>query len=164
MTTHYVVDIEATTTPPGTGELDELTEALAAWHIALGRSAAGNLTVTLTVPADNIGQAIATALAVVTPHLDALGLSCLPEQTRDERQGWDPVPPLLSVTEAAERLGVSRQRVAQMIHERKLPATRIGNTFAVPANAVPSAVQSALQRRILDPLPRLPESFTPGRG
>lgn len=38
---------------------------------------------------------------------------------------------LLSVAEAAERLGVTRARVNQFINEKRLPAQRIGRSFAI---------------------------------
>jgi len=38
---------------------------------------------------------------------------------------------LLSVAEAAKRLGVTRARVNQFINEKRLPAQRIGRSFAI---------------------------------
>ena len=38
---------------------------------------------------------------------------------------------LLSVAEAAERLGVTRVRVNQFINDQRLPAQRIGRSFAI---------------------------------
>jgi excisionase family DNA binding protein len=38
---------------------------------------------------------------------------------------------LLSVAEAAEKLGVTRARVNQFISEKRLPAQRIGRSFAI---------------------------------
>lgn len=38
---------------------------------------------------------------------------------------------LLSVAEAAQRLGVTRARVNQFISENRLPAQRIGRSFAI---------------------------------
>ncbi len=38
---------------------------------------------------------------------------------------------LLSVAEVAERLGVTRARINQFINEKRLPAQRIGRSFAV---------------------------------
>lgn len=37
----------------------------------------------------------------------------------------------LSVAEAAERLGVTRARVNQLINNNRLPAQRIGRAFAI---------------------------------
>ncbi len=38
---------------------------------------------------------------------------------------------LLSVAEVAERLGVTRARVNQLINDKRLPAQRIGRSFAI---------------------------------
>lgn len=38
---------------------------------------------------------------------------------------------LLSVAEAAEKLGVTRARVNQFINENRLPAQRIGRSFVI---------------------------------
>jgi excisionase family DNA binding protein len=38
---------------------------------------------------------------------------------------------LLSVAEAAEKLGVTRARVNQFINDKRLPAQRIGRSFAI---------------------------------
>ncbi len=38
---------------------------------------------------------------------------------------------LLSVVEAAERLGVNRQRVQVLITEGRLPAQKIGNSYVI---------------------------------
>lgn len=38
---------------------------------------------------------------------------------------------LLSLKEAAERLGVSARRVNQLIDENKLPAQKIGNSYVI---------------------------------
>lgn len=43
---------------------------------------------------------------------------------------------LLSITEVAAVLGVTRQRVHQIINEGRLKVTHIGGTFAVDAKAV----------------------------
>lgn len=45
--------------------------------------------------------------------------------------GLAPIPPLVSVTEAAATLGVTRQRVLQMIHEGTVNGFRVGNGWAL---------------------------------
>ena len=39
---------------------------------------------------------------------------------------------MLSTKEAAEKLGVSRQRVWTWIKEGRIPAERVGNVWAIP--------------------------------
>lgn len=139
MSTHFVVEVETTSPAPAATDLDAVdrwVEALKPWHGTISASPAGNLTATLTLPADDLGQAIATGLSVVAPHAAALAVTALPEDVRDSREGWVVVPPLMSVTEVATRLGKTRTRVQQMIDEGKLPGIRVGSTWAVPTSAV----------------------------
>lgn len=51
-------------------------------------------------------------------------------------KGWEPTPELVSVAEAAELLGISRQRVLQKINAHQLPATRVGRDYAIPRTAL----------------------------
>jgi excisionase family DNA binding protein len=46
------------------------------------------------------------------------------------------MPELVSVTEAAERLGVSRQAVLQRLASGSLPGTKVGTTWAVQERAL----------------------------
>ncbi|NMM92467.1 hypothetical protein B2J88_50960 [Rhodococcus sp. SRB_17] len=48
----------------------------------------------------------------------------------------DRAAPLVSVTEAATTLGMSRQGVLKAIRAEKLPATRVGDTWALRESAV----------------------------
>lgn len=145
MGTHFVVTVETTTRvagqrgPTRDATMQRALEQLAPWHPAVSESAAGNLVATITIAAENLRQAVATGLIIVE---DATGLTALalvealPEEVRDARQGWDAKSDMLSVTETADRLGVSRQRVLQMIDEGKLPRTRVGRSYTLPAAAV----------------------------
>ena len=99
--------------------------------------AGGAARVTITVPADNLGQAVRTAEAVFAPHRPA-GLEVIPSAMAARRAAGVPVPELLSVTEAADRLGVTRQAVLQRVEAGTLAATRIGNAWAVPAATLPA--------------------------
>lgn len=45
--------------------------------------------------------------------------------------GFEPVPSLVSVTQAAATLGVTRQRVLQMIHEGSVNGIKVGNGWAL---------------------------------
>lgn len=97
--------------------------------------AGGAARVTITVPADTLGQAIRTAEAVFAPSRPT-GLEVIPAGLAERRRAGVEVPALLSVTEAAERLGVSRQAVLQRVESGTLAATRIGNAWAIPAAAL----------------------------
>ncbi|MCW2751716.1 MAG: hypothetical protein JWR83_2826, partial [Aeromicrobium sp.] len=52
------------------------------------------------------------------------------------REGWEPVPDLVSVTEAAQLLGVTRQAVLDRINRKTLPAEKVGREYVIPRLAV----------------------------
>jgi excisionase family DNA binding protein len=125
-------------------ELDQGASDQAAEHLidtlaghgyspAASTSAYGRLELVLTVPADTLRQAAATSLAIAesAAGVAAITLQVLPTEEFDRRNGLEPVPELVSVAEAAQVMGVSRQRVLQMVDEGKLPHHRIGEKRTV---------------------------------
>ncbi len=93
---------------------------------------------TITLPAESLGQSVAAALPIIAAAYGADAIACdvTTEAEYDLRAGFVPLPELVSVSEAAELLGVSRQRVLQRITERSLPATRVGRDWVIPRAAV----------------------------
>jgi excisionase family DNA binding protein len=137
MTQQYVLEVE--TAERDVAVAERWVDELAAWHGAVAAGPIGNLVTIITLPAEDLAQACATGLAIVGRLAPPVSVVAQPETQRDEREGWGRVPDLLSVAEAGARLGVSRQRVLQMIDEGKLPATRVGKVHAVPASAIQRA-------------------------
>jgi excisionase family DNA binding protein len=135
MSDHYVIELELDTKPTAAA-LDALNAAVDDFHPSASTSPAGLLEVTITLPAEGLRQAVATGLALVATVAGVVRVQALPEAVRDAREGWDVVDELLSASEAAEALGVSRQRVLQMIDEGKLPRRRVGREYALPRSAV----------------------------
>jgi len=117
---------------------DQVLDALVAYHPATGRGPRGHLEVELTLPATDVVQAVQTAVAVAARALDVpmLSVEAIPTDEFDRRLGVEPIPELLSVTEAASTLHVTRQAILQRIESGSLPATRVGNTYVVPSHAV----------------------------
>jgi len=117
---------------------DALMDALAAYHPSIHTSPRGWLSATITVPAENLTQAAQTALAVVATaaRSDAVSIEVMPTAEFDKRNGFDPLPELVSVTEAAAQLGVSRQAILDRIGRHTLPATKIGRDYAIPRAAL----------------------------
>lgn len=113
------------------GELDEFAPALS-------NSTRGWRTATITVPGASLRQAIASAVSVVEAAYGARALlvEAMTETEADIRQGWVQTPDLVSVSQAAAILGVSRQRVLQRIQENTLPATQVGRDYVIPRSAV----------------------------
>jgi excisionase family DNA binding protein len=120
---------------------DDLLDALAPYHPATGRGVRGHVAAIITLPAENLVQATRTALAVAEDAIAAevLAIEVLPTAEFDARNGLDPLPELLSVTEAAERLGVSRQAVLQRLESGSLAGTKVGTTWVVQAAQVSRA-------------------------
>ena len=116
------------------GELEE-------FRPALSNSTRGWRSATVTVPGASLRQAIATAVALVEAAYaaPAIAVEAMTEAEADVRQGWVQTPDLVSVTQAAELLGVSRQRVLQRIRENTLPATQVGRDYVIPRSAVETA-------------------------
>lgn len=146
MTAHHTVRVELNTRD----DIDtQLATALSGYHPTLSRGPRGHVVVAITLPADTVVQAVQTAVAVVAQAtgVDVLAVEALPAEESTKRAGLAPVPPLLSVSEAAAQLGVSRQAVLQRIDSGSLPATRIGSTWAVPEAGLSQAAQPPARRR-----------------
>lgn len=127
-----VVEFDHTYTGDDTDE--GIIEAFAEWHVAVGRSASGRIEAVLSIPSENLKQASLTALSLLSQSSglpDAVGLNVLRSDEYDKINGLAPVPPLVSVTEAAIILGVTRQRVLQMIHDERLHGIKVGNGWAL---------------------------------
>jgi len=117
---------------------EDLIDALVGYSPAVSRSPRGWVEINFSCPAQDLRQAISTGLALVaaaTGH-PVVVLEAMSTAEFDARIGFEPVPDLLSVTEAADLLGISRQRVLQMIDEGKLPGTLIGKSNVIPRAAV----------------------------
>ncbi|MFT8637148.1 MAG: helix-turn-helix domain-containing protein [Pseudoclavibacter sp.] len=118
--------------------VDDLMGKLAHFSIAVGASDAGHPELIITVQATTLAQATEVALAVTTQatQLPFLGIYVLPTAEFDRRIGLQPVPELLSVTQTAQILGVSRQRVLQMLSSGRLYGQQVGNTWVIPTAEV----------------------------
>lgn len=109
-------------------EFGDVLQLLAQHHPALSVSPRGWAEARISLPAESLAQASATACVLVG---QAFGAEAIAAQVMTEaeflaRQGWEPVPELVSVTEAAELLGVTRQAVLDRISRKTLPATKVG--------------------------------------
>ncbi|MEP7765524.1 helix-turn-helix domain-containing protein [Sanguibacter sp. 25GB23B1] len=146
MSAHHTVRVELDTRE----DVDaRILAALGSYAATTSRGPRGHVVVAITVPADTVVQAVQTAVAVVAQASDApvLAVEALPAEESAKRAGLTPVPRLLSVSEAAAELGVSRQAVLQRIDSGSLPAVRIGSTWAVPASALLAARPAQARRR-----------------
>lgn len=136
---NYCITIEVEdNTALTAADVDRIHEQLDSFDVALGISTRGWRSATLTTPAENLRQAMAAAVALVEAAFGAPAIVCeaMTDSEFDIRQGWTPVPDLVSVSQAAQLLGVSRQRVLQRIAEHTLPATQVGRDYVIPRTAV----------------------------
>ncbi|WP_250718778.1 helix-turn-helix domain-containing protein [Rhodococcus qingshengii] len=116
---------------------DELLDRIANYDGAAGRSELGRTEVVFTLPAESVRQATTTALALLETYSGPLlSLRVLTTADFDRLTDAIELPPLVSVTEAATALGMSRQGVLKAIRAEKLPATRVGDTWALRESAV----------------------------
>lgn len=113
---------------------DELIERFIDWHPAIGVSTLGRAELIITLPAETFTQAT-SAVSALTTGLDVV--RTIVETTKDfDRRSMAEVPPLMSVSEVADTLGVTRTAVQKKINSGAIPAVRVGTTWAVPAAAV----------------------------
>ncbi|TYP82021.1 helix-turn-helix domain-containing protein [Blastococcus xanthinilyticus] len=101
------------------------------------RSPSGRVRVVVTLQAADLRTAAPTALAIAiaTGH-QPFGIEVLPTDEFYRRLDTTPLPELLSVTQAGEALGVSRQRALQLVTGGKLQAVKVGDTWVIPRSAV----------------------------
>ena len=117
--------------------VDDLMATLRDYSPAIAPHQRGWTEVIITLPADSLAQATSTGLAILyRVKVPIVSIEVMTTAEFDARVGFDDTGQILSVTEAAATLHVSRQRVLQMIAEGKLPRRKVGSTFVIPAAAV----------------------------
>ncbi|PWC05425.1 helix-turn-helix domain-containing protein [Agromyces badenianii] len=139
MTTMYSAHIEVNSKKLTPDMVDELMQALAAFHPSVGQSPRGYVGAQITLPAENLLQATTTAVAVVERATGATAIAAevMTEAEFDARQGFIPVPDLLSVSEVAERLGITRTAVQKRIDAHGfVTAQKVGNAWVVAEHEV----------------------------
>lgn len=168
MSTSYNARVDLDRPAPA-GHDDEWTDraidGLRGFSPAVSRGLHGGASIDFTLPADDVRQAVTIALSLtadIADGADIVGLELLTTVEFDRRAGAH-MPALLSVSEAAERLGVSRQAVLQRIDTGSLPATKVGSTWAIPEGAAPAvrrpvsdaryaSLAEAVLREIVEPI------------
>jgi excisionase family DNA binding protein len=131
--------------------VDVVMDALAAYHGTIGMSPRGYAFGLVTIPAPSLQQAAMTATLVVTAAFgDAEPIACevMTTEEFDRRQEWAELPPLVSVTEAAEILGVSRTRIQQRIHDNSIQAQKVGNDYVIVRSSLKSRPPGRPRKRV----------------
>lgn len=113
---------------------DDVIDNLPNHGTAIGISERGWMDVTITLPAASLLDATATALALIkqaTGH-EPVSVEVMATAEFDKRSGIDyPMPELVSVTEAAEILDVTRSAILDRITRHTLPATKVGREWVI---------------------------------
>lgn len=109
---------------------------LDAYSVVTGVDHRGRAQLILTIEATNLVQAAATAKAVTTEAGFTNPVRLEVMTTHEYDRGDEPIPPLVSLTQAAQTLGVTRQAIQSRINHGTLPATKAGNTWVIPAAAI----------------------------
>lgn len=110
---------------------EQLLEQFEDFHPAVSTSPLGWAEVTITVVAESMRQAIATALAVAG---DVVSVTAMTTAEFDRRPvAAERMPELESVSERAQRLGITRQAVLQQLESGKLAGRKVGTTWVLAA-------------------------------
>lgn len=119
--------------PDDDTELDRTLAALADYHPALAWPRPGETEVIITYPAANCRQAVTTAMAIATQAgLDVRAITVEETARFDKLSEEQEVPPLVSASQAASVLGISRQAVIQRIKVGTLHGIRVGDFWVLP--------------------------------
>lgn len=120
---------------------DTILDDLATCSPVISISERGWLEIAITIPAESLADATTSALAYVrmatakgdgTARYPVVSIAVTTTEEYDKRNGIDlPMPDLVSVTEAAEILDVSRQAVLDRIARHTLPATKVGREYVI---------------------------------
>ena len=86
--THFVITAELEA-PPLEEVGDWILESLQPWHAVAIGCVSGNVGVILTLPAEDLHQAVATACRLIEPAYSIVSLSVVDEVTRDHRAGLE---------------------------------------------------------------------------
>ncbi|MBM4469833.1 excisionase family DNA-binding protein [Rhodococcus hoagii] len=117
-----------------------LVDAFAEYGASVGPLGNGTAELTITVPADNIRQAIDTGFALLADRgVQPTSIEAMTTEDWDRGHAIDGSDEMLSVTQAADLLGVSRQRVLQRISEGTIAARKVGRAWAIPRGALQAA-------------------------
>ena len=118
---------------------DDILTALAPYHVALGESLDGFRAV-YTFDSDSLKEALLRAGEIVSPYGEVFALAVAPSEVVDRDVAIGSLPPLVSVSEAAEMLDITPQGVNKKLKSGALPGVKVGNTWVIPLHAVASVM------------------------
>lgn len=119
------------------------TELAERYHLGITSGVDDRVALNLTVDSKTLDAAIDTALDAIcidwqeTPY----ALAGMPTDEHDRRVRVEPV--MLGSADVAEALGVSPQRVRQLLDSGKLPGRKVGRDWLVTREAVEQRLNGA---------------------
>lgn len=123
--------------------VDDVMDSIEDYAGTIAGNDRGRLELILTIPATGLRQAAATGLTIAEAALGkrakVASIEVMTTKEFDARiDAIKPpaIPELVSITEAAQLLGVSRQAVHQRLETGSLPGVRVGTTWVIPRAGV----------------------------
>ncbi|MBW3084203.1 hypothetical protein KEM60_00389 [Austwickia sp. TVS 96-490-7B] len=132
----YRVEVELDRRFPDDDEIDTIMDRLHEFDGTIGSNPGAGPVMSMFVPAESARQAVVMGESIAREFGEAVSIEALRADLWEKREGWEPIPELMSVTEVAEDLGVSRQRVQVMIDTGKVPAKKVGKTWVVAKSSL----------------------------
>ena len=127
--TDYTVTFETAERSDNLGgeRLDALLRELEPWHVAVGTSPHGFVETRMTVPADDLLQAVAVArVAIASTGHSPTRVEVIEHDLGEAREEDERIPDLVDPPEAARIIGVSRPAVVGMIERGELVHAPLG--------------------------------------
>lgn len=112
------------------GELD-------AFHAVTGTDDRGRAQVVITVTAENLSQAAITARNALSGFGDMIAFTVTTTAEYDRID--ETIPELITVSEAAAQLHITRQAVQHRIDHGTLPARQVGRQWVIAASSLAGA-------------------------
>jgi excisionase family DNA binding protein len=133
MISEYVVRVELDRRGVSNDDVAHVHDHLGDWGARASENLAGYLEVTLTVPGNDLRQAVRTAmtLAAQLGLGEPIATHGASEALVRQRDGLMLMPALVSVPQAAEVLRCTRQNVVYLIETGKLPATKVSRDYVI---------------------------------
>ncbi len=136
----YSAHVELSRQRMTSDQVDKIMDELEAYQGAVGQSPRGFVDAQFSLPAEHMAQACTTAVAVMEAAAAAAGIKAhavaVEVMTEDEflvREGWEKPEEIstganevIGSEEVAKILGVSRQRVMQLVAEGRLSTQPVG--------------------------------------
>lgn len=130
---------------PTKSNIERWIDAFADYSPAISPTDDGNTEMVVTIDtmgsgSMGFGQASATALAIGRDLGHVRAVTIMTTEEFDRRVDAMGADETVTTNEAAELLGVTRQRVQQLINDGQLPSRKVGRDRLIPAKAVEARI------------------------